>query len=229
MVVPLLVWVAAGGVMLAAHRLDALQVSPQVGVKLAADGLNPAPLPGFIGVDWAGRPAEVTEVERTMLPADTGFSRKTYVSLRDRRQQVFVSVVLSGRDRTSIHRPELCLVGQGWTITGRTVETFRGPGGRPLSATVLRVEREMADPKGRPVRVPALYAYWFVGAGRTVPSSWERVLAATVDRLVHLQGHRWAYVVVQSYAFDGEAATLRRMQEVMDGTLPALQKEELKN
>ena len=213
----------AGMVAWAAHRLDSLQLSPEVGVRVAADGINPATLPNFVGTDWAGRSAEVSEVERTVLPADTGFSRKTYISLRDRNQVVFVSVVLSGRDRTSIHRPELCLVGQGWTIKGRSVENFRGPGGRSLAATVLHIERQVPTTAGKSVRVPALYAYWFVGAGRTVPSHWERIWAAAMDRVFRLRGDRWAYVVVQGYALDGEEGARRRMQEVMDGTLPALE------
>jgi exosortase len=212
----------AGLVMLAAHRLDALQLDPRTGVRLAADGLNPAPLPEFLGTEWVGRSAEITAVEREVLPPDTGFSRRNYVALRDRRQQVFCSIVLSGRDRTSIHRPELCLVGQGWTITGRETRTFRGPGGRTLPATVLRIERELTAASGKRMKLPALYAYTFVGDDRVVASHWERQLYSALDQLLHFHGHRWAYLVVQTHALDGEEAALRRMQEVMDGALPAV-------
>jgi exosortase len=209
----------------ATRRLDALPLDPRVGVRLAADGVNPAPLPDLIGFDWAGQAAEVTMVEREILPPDTGFSRKNYVSLHDRRQQVFLSIVLSGRDRSSIHRPEICLVGQGWTIAGRFERTFAWPGGAASSipATVLRIEREITTAAGAKVRVPALFAYWFVGADRVVASNTERVLFTSLDRLRHLRAHRWAYVVAQTLAPDGDAPALARIQAVLDGTLPAFQ------
>jgi hypothetical protein len=212
---------AAAGVVWATVRLDAVQVSPRTGVKLAANGLDPVALPNFLGLDWVGQNAEVTPVEREVLPPDTGFSRRNYVSLHDRNQQVFVSIVLSGRDRTSIHRPELCLVGQGWTIRGAERRQFAGLGGAALPVTLLRIDREATTRRGEKVVVPALFAYWFVGADRTVASHWERMIYSSVDRLRHFQSHRWAYIVVQTHALDGEAAALARMQQVMDGTLPA--------
>lgn len=226
------IWVAAGmvalvsiGVMLATVKLDGIQVSPKTGIRLAADGLNPVTLPDSIGLDWMAQAAEITPVEREVLPADTGFSRKNYVSLLDRRQQVFLSIVLSGRDRTSIHRPEICLVGQGWTITGRMAHAFRRPDDprARVPATVLRIEREFTTSRGEKVRVPALFAYWFVGADKIVASSTERVLYTSFDRLRHLQAHRWAYVVAQTLAPDGEEAAVARIQSVLDGTLPAFQ------
>jgi EpsI family protein len=216
--------VFSGVVMLAAHRLDAIQVSPRVGIRLAADGLNPVELPAYLGTEWEGQPADITPVEREVLPPDTGFSRKNYVSLQNLNQGVFLSIVLSGRDRTSIHRPEICLVGQGWTITDRTARTFRRPDSpAPVPATVLRLEREFTTPRGEKVKVPALFAYWFVGADKVVASNTERVLATSLDRLRHLQAHRWAYVVVQTLAADGEVAALARMQAVLNGTLPVFQ------
>lgn len=218
--------VAAAAAAWATTRLDAVQVSPRTGVRLAANGIDPVALPAMIGLDWAGQAAAVTAVEREVLPPDTGYSRRMYVSLRDRAQQVFLSIVLSGRDRTSIHRPELCLVGQGWTIRGSTRRSFRVPpaaGGGELPVTVLRIDREVAGPAGEALTVPALLAYWFVGADRTVATHWERQFHTSLDRLRHFQAHRWAYVVVQTHALDGEAAALARMQEVLDGTLPAFQ------
>lgn len=217
--------VAAVVVMAAAHRLDALQVSARTGIKLAGDGLNPVTLPRTIGLDWLGQDAEVTPIEREVLPPDTGYSRKTYTSLLDRRQQVLLSIVLSGRDRTSIHRPEICLVGQGWTITGQARHAFRRPDTKKVlvPATVLRIEREITRPGGKTVKVPALLAYWFVGADKVVPSNTDRLVFSTFDRLRHLETHRWAYVLAQTLALDGEEAALARIQSVLDGTLPSFQ------
>jgi exosortase/archaeosortase family protein len=226
----------AAGEMVFLHHLSNSPARGQVGVVLAADGQNPVELPAFIGHDWIGRRAEVTPVEREILPPDTGFSRKTYVSLADAKNPVLLSLVLSGRDRTSIHRPELCLVGQGWTIASMFGHEFRHPGDRgagstapaaaapakQFPATVLRVRREVPTPRGKVV-VPQLVAYWFVGGDTVVATHWQRIARDAWNRVAHARVDRWAYVLMQTDAADGEAAALGRMQAVLDGTLPAFQ------
>jgi len=216
-----LVLIAASAVALATRALDRAQVSPLAGVKLAADGVNPAPLPNLLGFEWAGKDAAVSQIERETLPADTGYSRKNYVSLHDRNQQVYLSVVLSGRDRTSIHRPEICLVGQGWTTRGRSEHVFV-VGDRRIPATVLHLEREVTNARGQVVKVPALFAYWFVGTDRVVATHWERILYTALDRLRHLRSHRWAYVFAQTHSLDGEPAALRRLDEIVAATAPGM-------
>jgi EpsI family protein len=220
-----LVVVVAGAEMVFLGWLAGLPPRGGVGVQLAVDGKNPVELPTFIGTEWIGRSAEVTAVERAILPADTGYARKNYVAVGDAKQRVFVSVVLSGRDRTSIHRPELCLVGQGWSIESGTQEHFNYPA-RPdagFAATVLRVRREVITARGR-VAVPELVAYWFVDAERVVATNSGRFWRDAWNRLAHGRPDRWAYVLVQTSATDGEAAALARMQAVLTGTLPAFQR-----
>ncbi len=161
------VWIIAGVVSVAAlvvsivaHQVDVMAVSPRVGIKLAADGVNPVTLPAYLGSEWEGQAADISAIEREVLPADTGFSRKNYVSLQRPNERVFLSIVLSGRDRTSIHRPEICLVGQGWTITQRATHAFAWPSIPPASAqrpsstnaavpaTLLSIEREFRPKQG---------------------------------------------------------------------------------
>ena len=218
--------VLAAGEMVFLHQLATLPPRGGVGVVLAADGKNPVELPALLGRDWIGWPAAVAAVEREILPSDTGFSRLDYVSSRDARH-VFLSIVLSGRDRTSIHRPELCLVGQGWTIAGATEHRFRyaAEGGVDASfpATVLRVRREVVTARGRSV-VPQLVAYWFVSGDTVAATHWRRLALDTWNRVAHARADRWAYVLVQTDAADGEAAALARMQAVLDATLPAFQR-----
>jgi hypothetical protein len=162
-----------------------------------------------------------------VLPPDTGFSRRNYVGVGDRRESVFVSVVLSGRDRTSIHRPELCLVGQGWTITGAGQHAFSFPATDNVTAsvpaTLLRVRRDVRTARGS-LTVPQLVAYWFVNHDRVVASHWERLAIDAWNRVTRARADRWAYVLVQTDAVDGETAALARMQTVLNGTLPAFQR-----
>jgi exosortase len=195
----------------------------RAGIALSPDGLSPVELPTFLGSDWIGKRTEVTEVERQLLPPDTGFSRKTYVSLADSSKQALLSIVLSGRDRTSIHRPELCLVGQGWTILGSSVRSFGYPGrASPFPATVLRIENTVVA-NGVRMKVPGLAAYYFVGGDFIVATHWERLARDAWNRVVHGRADRWAYVLVLTYSADGDEAALHRIQFILDSTLPAFQ------
>jgi exosortase len=224
-------WIGAAAIavasLLAAAALAHISHLPArglAGVILTPDGLSPVELPTFIGSEWIGRRTEVTAVERELLPPDTGFSRKTYVSIDDPSRQAFVSIVLSGHDRTSIHRPELCLVGQGWTIQGSFAHEFGFPG-QPTGfpSTVLRVEKEVVTAKGR-LKVPQLVAYYFVGGDFVVGSHWDRLARDAWNRIAHGRADRWAYVLIQTSDADGETAALARIQTVLDGTLPFFQK-----
>ncbi len=220
-----LVLAAAGLTAWSTTRVDRWPVAPTAGVRLTADGANPVELPGILAAGWAARDVEVTAIERETLPADTGYSRRLYYALRDPAQQVFLSIVLSGRDRSSIHRPEICLVGQGWTIEGQFGHRFDWPGrpGGYVPATVLRITREQVTPAGGRQRVAALFAYWFVGGGAVVATHGERMWLTATDRLVRFQSDRWAYVVAQTLAGDGEVAALARLQAVVGAALPAFQ------
>jgi len=185
---------------------------------------HPAELPAFLGTDWIGRRAEVTAIEREILPPDTGFSRKLYVPVADPTHAVFLSIVLSGRDRTSIHRPELCLVGQGWTLRDPGSHRFTYPD-RPsgsFPATLLRVQREVITARGRET-VPALVAYWFIGGDRVVATHWQRILDDGWKRVRYGRADRWAYVLMQTDARGGEVAALERMQAVLNQTLLSFQ------
>jgi len=205
------------------HR-SSLPPGGRAGVILATDGANPAELPTFIGSDWMGRHVEPTAIERAILPPDTGFSKKLYVDLGDRSRDVFFSVVLSGRDRTSIHRPELCLVGQGWTIDGAESRRLGYPGRQDadFEATVLHLRRERAGGRGRD-SVPALAVYWFVGGDRIVPSQGARMFLDAWNRVIHGRADRWAYVLLLTGAGDGEEAALARIQSILNAALPSIQ------
>ncbi|MEO7600360.1 MAG: exosortase, partial [Opitutus sp.] len=202
--------------MFALARLSKGSRGGEAGVKLAADAKNPIDLPAFIGTEWVGRRTEVTELERQILPADTGFSRRTYVSVKDRSHAVFVSIVLSGRDRTSIHRPEICLLGQGWTIDRRQLVAAEPPlPERTLLGTTLiepRTHRELKT----------IVAYWFVNTDGVVATHWQRFFRDAWNRLRHGRADRWAYVLVQADAQDGEAPALIRMKTVLAEVLPLI-------
>lgn len=213
--------VLVAGEMMFLAKLTAEPTRGGAGVRLGADGRNPVDLPAFVGTEWIGRRAEVTALERAVLPADTGFSRRSYVHVQGAAHTVFFSIVLSGRDRTSIHRPEICLVGQGWTIRDARAITmpWREGAESSLPATLLRTE--LVEWKtGR--RLPALTVYWFVNRDGVVATHWQRFWRDAWNRVRHGRADRWAYVLVQADAFDGEAAALARIQAVLAEVWPAV-------
>lgn len=127
------------------------------------------------------------------LPKDTKFLKTRYEGKDG--ESLFVSVVLSGQDRESIHRPERCLIGQGFTITASRVIPVVLPGGREIRLMVLETQRQIRTPNG-PETYYGYYSYWFVGVGRETHSHWSRMFWMALDRIVHSVSHQWAYVAV---------------------------------
>jgi hypothetical protein len=108
------------------------------------------------------------------------------------------SVVLAGRDVTSIHRPELCLTGQGWQLENPHTESIPIPAasGGGLKITRMNASRQVQISDRQTGRVGAVFVYWFAGKGRTTPHNWQRILWSTQDRLLHNRNHRWAYFLI---------------------------------
>ena len=68
--------------------------------------------------------------------------------------------------------------------------------------------------------MPQLIAYWFVGGVTVEATYWRRLARDAWNRVMHARADRWAYVLMQTDARDGEAAALDRMQAVLNQTLP---------
>ena len=167
------------------------------------DGLGPAGiamvLPENIG-EWTGRDAAVSPDELKGLAPDTGFERRFYTNAAG--DQMYVSIVLSGTDMAnSIHRPERCLVAQGWTPEKSQRVRIPLPSGTPLEITKLTDERDirLAD---KPVALRNLNYYWFIGSRDVTASHWTRTFIDIKDRLLYGENQRWAYVTVATNITD---------------------------
>lgn len=188
--------VLAIGMGLAALTSDVTRVS-EPGIRVV-DG-QPF-LPATAG-KWTGGPQSgLTETERGVLPADTQLQRCTYTDPDGRR--ITCAVVLAGRDVTSIHRPEVCVTGQGWQLDPATVERIEIAGAPQGVLQVSRMNGTHAKelPNGKKVKFYGVFIYWFVGKDRVTPHHWQRILWSTMDRVLHNRNHRWAYFLVDSVA-----------------------------
>ncbi len=150
-------------------------------------------LPKVLG-GYVGQSLEVTNAEKTILPLDTEFERSFYTSV-DGQTGINCQIVLSGGAKRSIHRPEVCLPGQGWTIKSRKPNKVALHDGSSLGVMELLLERpvELTDSTQQ-----SLFYYWYVGSDKTTPHHFERIFLTSKDRVLSNVNHRWAYIVVSS-------------------------------
>lgn len=141
-----------------------------------------------------GRLDTMTKVEKDLLPSDTEVLKKEYRNAQGRR--IFASIVMSGRERASIHRPQVCLVGQGNEIERSSVISVPMEGREDLDVMVLDMLRRWRTPDGRQNEYKSYYGYWFVGKGRETPYHSMRMFWMAADRVLHNRSHRWAYISV---------------------------------
>ena len=136
----------------------------------------------------------VSLVEKQLLPADTHLRKLHYTGPAD--SMIFVSLVLSGQYRSSIHRPEVCLTGQGSEITHRFTHPIQLADGRVLKVTILEMLNRGRAPDGTIYARPTYYAYWFVGLNHETPAHSMRMIWMGLDNILHNVTHRWAYIAV---------------------------------
>ena len=132
--------------------------------------------------------------EKRLLPADTVLVRKLYRCAS--KSSMVVSMVISSSEEVSIHRPQMCLTGQGYDISEEQTCEIILSNQKPLRIRVLNLFRRWQGEEGRMMEVPGFYAYWFVSQRHETSSSAWRIFYATWDRVVHGQVFRWAYVSV---------------------------------
>ena len=155
----------------------------------------PAPeivFPEIEGLKW--EELEMSEVERGVLPEDTVIVRRRYYG--DDGHWFQVSAVVGGRSKSSVHRPELCLPGQGFIMSDpRTIvvgETFW---------------RRITLEKGAEGR--AGFAYTFAnGTGFRTSSHLVRIMTDVWDRSILGRIDRWVMITVVSSRADDLAMEL---------------------
>jgi len=126
--------------------------------------------------------------ELTILPSDTRFVKRLYLSASG--HEYLVSAVIGGASKRSIHRPELCLPGQGFTLlTPREIDV----NGHPFRVIkVLPPRSALGSPS-------QLMAYTFFNQeGFRTSSHVRRIIADTWDRTVFNRVDRWVMVTIHA-------------------------------
>jgi hypothetical protein len=148
--------------------------------------------------DCGGRLDPMTQAEKDALPIDTEMVKKRFISTTDDGEDLtlFVNIVLSGRARNSIHRPQRCLVAAGSTI--KDTEKIEVPinDSDPLDVMLIDNVIHVRDNSGGEQGLQRYFAYWFIGRGRVTESHYERMAYMAIDRVFFNVAHRWAYISV---------------------------------
>ncbi|MBV9671262.1 MAG: exosortase-associated EpsI family protein [Verrucomicrobia bacterium] len=147
-------------------------------------------LPSNVG-NYLGFDEEVTDSEKVILPKDTEFAKKHYVGFGS--EDITTEIVLSGAQRQSIHRPQVCLIGQGWTIQREQSLPIKLKDSKTQNVRMLTLLRPSST---GPIK--GYFIYWFVGEDKTTDDHVKRIFLTSWDRIVHRINHRWAYVIVSS-------------------------------
>jgi len=174
-----------------------------------------------------GKPLDTMNyAERMLLPDDTGLVRKFY-QRPGGADALHATIVLSGDDRSSIHRPQVCMTAAGHEIVHERV--IRVPlAGReqPLEIMVLDLARQVTREDGSQVNEFTFFAYWFVGRDRETASHVARMAYMAYDRIVHGISHRWAYIALFGARDPRSEAHLQTIANFASRLHPALLKPE---
>jgi hypothetical protein len=165
-----------------------------------------------------------TSEELGVLPRDTTIGRRIYTAPDGFRIQL--TAVLMGSDRTSIHNPQFCLTGQGWSIDSRERTTVPLTGPAPYELPVMKLTATKRFPTaGREITRRGLYAYWFVADKLVTADHRERMwwMASELLRTGVLQ--RWAYVSCFADCSPGEESeAFKRIQSFIAAATPLFQR-----
>lgn len=191
------------------------------GAVIATNGVTlPLAPPGY-----ASEQMPVTRQELDMLPPDTVYGRRRYTAPDG--FSCGVNVVLMGTDRTSIHKPEYCLPGQGFRIVSQTEDFIRIDEPHPYDLPVRRIvaERTARTNDGREVTLRALYVFWFMSDARITADHLTRMWWMTEDLLRTGELPRWAYASYMAIGLPGQEPLLYdRIRELIRATVPEFQK-----
>lgn len=153
---------------------------------------------------FLGEPMEKDKVEAELLPEDTQIVKMHYRSPGQLGEcdMAQVTLVLAGAERRSIHRPEVCLDGQGWTLLDSSVREVEITPGRFLKVKDLLIEKQHTLANGATTMRRAHYLYWFVGTDVTTPSNAMRIWLTSWDNITRHVNHRWAYPSIMMWVTD---------------------------
>jgi hypothetical protein len=195
---------------------------PTYGVHGQLVGSNSVYMPDVPNFSSQSKPIDDSVLE--WLPKDTTYGQRIYLAADG--FEVSMSVVLMGTDRTSIHRPELCLPAQGWVIDKEEQRTIqmKEPYPYSLPVKVNKSHTERVLPDGRKIKASSMFVYWFVSENQVMSRHLDYQRSIVTHLLTRGELQRWAYVSCFAVCAEGgEERTFQRIKELVVAAVPQFQ------
>lgn len=207
------------------HRLGdpGVRTQPIAGSEPRVEVLMPETAPGYTSQILTNAEA----VLERQLPKDSSYRARLYVG--EDNTWIQMTAVLMGQDRTSIHSPYICMVGQGWAIDKEHTTVvpihMERPRAYDLQVNKMLATKVVADREGKPQTVRGIYVYWYVDDSHLTPNAllWMGWLMPR-DLLLHGRLERWSYISVFAPCLPGqEEAAFERIKKLIASTVPEFQ------
>ena len=201
--------------------------------RLGAPGLKATPIAGAVkmqielperALDFTSTNMPEAQIVVDYLPKDTSYASRHYMATDG--AWALANVILMGADRTSIHRPDYCLPGQGWQIRDKTEVKLNISGPQPYELPVMKwtVSNTFPAPDGSHQTVSGLYVFWFVTQNQTTDDFPTMLKAMLLNQLTHGVLQRWAYVSYFTVCLPGqEDAAFARVKQLIAASVPEFQ------
>jgi hypothetical protein len=160
-----------------------------------------------------------------MLPKDTSFVTRRYRNSTN-EFGVYANIVMMGKDRTSIHKPEYCLQGQGIRVTSKSNVSVPIAGVTPYELNVAKwsLSKYVKNEAGQTVELHGFYVFWYVAEDEVTTSHWQRMSWLARDLMTKGVLQRWAYVSYFTWCFPGqEDAAFERVKRLISESVPQFQ------
>jgi hypothetical protein len=201
--------------------------------KLGRPGIKAEAIPGSVMMkialpehvlDYTSTNVPEPQVVLGYLPPDTSYAERIYTAPDGFWAQA--TIVLMGTDRTSIHKPDYCLPGQGWVIKDRAVVNIPVAGAQsyqlPVAKWVLANSVRTSD--GQNQAVGGVYVFWLVADGEETPDNSQRMWWQVRDLLRTGVLQRWAYVSYFTACTPGqEDQAFERLKNLIAHSVPEYQ------
>ena len=220
--------VLMGGAAALLTRLQANQKLGPPGVKttpIAGSGRLQVDLPERV-LDYRSEAVPQDKQVLEWLPQDTSFGQRRYQAPDG--FQASLSVVLMGRDRTSLHKTEFCMEGQGWRIDRNASSETTVHMDRPCSydLPVMKfIATKEVTVNGQTLTGRGVYIFWFVADDDEYTARhWQRMWWMARDLFSTGVLQRWAMISYFTACTPGqEEAAFARLKQFIRASAPEFQ------
>lgn len=153
----------------------------------------------------------ISLAEKNELPKDTILVKRMYSSQDGTSIQV--SVVIGGRRRGSIHRADLCLPTQGFSMEKTELIKFKLCGKSIVAQCITA---------SRPGFAPFSLIYWMESEFRTTCSHSERIWLDIWDRSIHNAINRWVMISISISGGISKPGNREKLSSFLDKVYPQI-------